>query len=99
MGCPKNQNRCCQRIGLPPPDGSKKWKPHLRSSSVKMIATVSDGKEKMIIKAVTISLQMKSERRLIERPGQRSLKTVTVKLIADTVDETVRNSSPSDQKS
>ena len=27
-GCPKNQNRCCQMIGSPPPAGSKKLVPY-----------------------------------------------------------------------
>ena len=30
-GCPKNQKRCCQMIGSPPPAGSKKLVPYWRS--------------------------------------------------------------------
>jgi len=32
-GCPKNQKRCCQSIGSPPPVASKKSVPKWRSNS------------------------------------------------------------------
>src|SRR6266571_2397534 len=91
IGWPKIQNRCCQSSGAPPELASKKWNPHFRSSCRRRMAAVSDGNEKITMKAVAISLHMNSDNRLIESPGQRNLKMVTIKLTAETVVETVRN--------
>ena len=42
-GWPKIQKKCCQSIGSPPPDGTKKLVPKNRSNMSRMSATVMTG--------------------------------------------------------
>jgi len=42
-GWPKIQNKCCQRIGSPPPSWSNTWNPNARCSSSRMLAPVRAG--------------------------------------------------------
>lgn len=45
-GCPKNQNRCWNRTGSPPPDGSKKDVFRFRSVSSIVIAPARTGSDR-----------------------------------------------------
>jgi hypothetical protein len=80
---------------LPPAAASKKCIPNRRSRYSIVQATVSAGNANSIENEVVSVPQMKIGSRLIDIPGARSLNRVTMKLIAPTVVETVRKSSPS----
>lgn len=51
-GCPKNQNKCWYKTGLPPPLGSKNLVLKLRSVKSIVIALAKTGKDKMRSPAV-----------------------------------------------
>jgi len=55
-GCPKNQNRCWNNTGSPPPKGSKKEEFRLRSKSNMVIPPANTGKLKTNKNAVTQTL-------------------------------------------
>lgn len=59
-GCPKNQNRCWNRMGSPPPDGSKKDVFQLRSVSSIVIAPASTGKARISRNVVMRILHLNS---------------------------------------
>ena len=60
-----------------------------------MFATVSEGSAKMTANDVASTAQQKSGMRLIDIPGARSLKIVTMKFAAPAVVEIVMKISPS----
>src|SRR3954447_6878141 len=94
-GWPKNQKRCCQRNDEPPCATSKKWKPRLRSRYRKIEATVSDGSAKISPAEAARKAKQKSGIRLIDMPGARSLRIVTIRFAAVSVDAIVLKMSPS----
>jgi hypothetical protein len=94
-GCPKIQNRCCQRMASPPFAGSKKCIPTRRSSSSITLAAVRDGRANTTEKEVARMAHTNSGIRLNDIPGARSLKIVTMKLMAPAVVEIPRKISPS----
>ena len=57
-------------------------------------ATVSDGSANSTAKEIVVVPHMKMGIRLMDIPGARSLKTVTMKLIAPAVVEMVRKTRP-----
>ena len=83
-GCPRNQKRCCQRSGLPPPLtetaapfkirplGRKKLVPATRSISCITIADSSGGKASKSKNAVTNCAQTKNGSRIQVIPLARS---------------------------
>ncbi len=52
-GWPKNQNRCCQRIGSPPRSAMKKGQSNARSISSSVVPAMMAGKANTIITATT----------------------------------------------
>ncbi len=81
-GWPKNQNRCCQMIGSPPPAGSNTWAPRLRSASIITEAEVSTGKAISTSTLVTSMFQVKIGIRNIDMPGARMANVVAMTLTA-----------------
>merc|ERR1711970_128672 len=88
LGMTKNQKRCWNRIGSPPPDGSKKVVLKLRSSRSIVIAPASTGRESNRRKAVSRTDQ--TNRGMISslRPRPRMLAMVVMKLIAPRMEDT-----------
>src|ERR1700761_3250690 len=80
-GWPKNQNRCWNSTGSPPPVGSKNAVPKLRSQISMVMAPASTGTASTSRKAVTSSAQMNSGILCSVMPGARMLKMVTMKFI------------------
>ena len=70
-GWPKNQNRCCHRIGSPPCDGSKNAAPKRRSASSMMSAAVIAGNAYRMRIDVTRIDHVNTGRRSIAIPGAR----------------------------
>src|SRR6056300_408429 len=81
-GCPKNQKRCWNKIGSPPPAGSKNEVLKLRSVNSIVIAPAKTGKERRSKKAVIRTDHTNKGKRWKPRPGPRMLKIVVIKLIA-----------------
>ena len=86
-GWPKNQNRCWNRIGSPPPSGAKKVVPKLRSVSSMVMAPASTGSESSSRNAVTRTDQTNSGILCSVMPGARMLKIVVMKLMAPRIDD------------
>ncbi len=86
-GWPKNQNRCWYSIGSPPPAGSKKAVPKLRSVSSMVSAPASTGIASSSRIAVMNSPHTNSGMRCMVMPGARILMMVVMKLIAPRIDE------------
>src|SRR5216683_6395552 len=86
-GWPKNQNRFKNSSGSPPPAGSKKVVPKLRSVSSIVIAPASTGSANSSRKAVTRIDHTKSGMRCKVMPGARILKIVVMKLIELMIDD------------
>ena len=86
-GWPKNQNRCWYSIGSPPPAGSKKVVPKLRSVSSMVIAPASTGSDSSSRNAVTSIDHTNSGILCSVMPGARMLKIVVMKLIAPRIEE------------
>ena len=86
-GWPKNQKRCRNSVGSPPPAGSKKCVPKLRSVSSMVMAPASTGSASSSRKAVTRIDQANSGMRCRVMPGARMLKMVVMKLMAPRIDE------------
>jgi hypothetical protein len=86
-GWPKNQNRCWYRIGSPPPAGSKKVVPKLRSVSSMVMAPASTGSDSSSRNAVTSIDQANSGILCSVMPGARMLRIVVMKLIAPRIEE------------
>ena len=81
-GWPKNQNRCWNSTGSPPPCGSKKDVPKLRSQISMVIAPASTGTDSTNSHAVTSDAHTNSGSLCIVIPGARMLKMVVMKFIA-----------------
>ena len=77
-GWPKNQKRCCQRSGSPPPDGSNQWVPIVRSKSSMAHADVSTGSASRSRIAVMNRDQTTSGSRNSVMPGARMFTTVVM---------------------
>src|SRR6266446_3830690 len=86
-GWPKNQNRFKNSSGSPPPAGSKKVVPKLRSVSSIVIAPASTGSASSNKNAVTRIDHTKSGMRCRVMPGARMLKIVVMKLIELMIDD------------
>ncbi len=92
-GWPKNQNRCCHRIGEPPPSGSKMWAPRCRSAKSMAAAAVSTGNAISTRMLVTSMFQVNTGMRNIVMPGARIVSTVaTMFTPVSTPDSPVRTS-------
>src|ERR1700733_1339419 len=98
-GCPKNQNRCWYRIGLPPNAGSNTCPPSPRSTNSSSSVAVSDGNAMKISSAVAIISQVKIGSRHIVIPGARRVNAVVTKFSAVMIDATDTIASPTIQKS
>src|SRR5271156_2347254 len=85
-GWPKNQNRCWNSTGSPPPAGSKNAVPKLRSQISIVIAPASTGTASTSRNAVTSSDQMNSGILCSVMPGARMLKIVVMKFIAPRIE-------------
>jgi hypothetical protein len=73
-GWPKNQNRCWNRIGSPPPAASKKWVPKWRSVSSMVTPPASTGRVMISSTAVTSQPQQKRGIFISVMPGARMLR-------------------------
>src|SRR5699024_8507010 len=80
-GCPKNQNRCCHKIG-PPLAASKTCAPRRRSASNINSAAAKTGNTKSTSSAVTSEFQQKIGIRNNVMPGARIAKMVVMKFTA-----------------
>ena len=80
-GCPKNQNRCCHRIG-PPFAASKTCAPSFRSASSTSSAAARIGNAISTRIDVTRMFQVKIGIRNIVMPGARIVRIVVMKLTA-----------------
>src|SRR5688572_4977790 len=85
-GCPKNQNRCCNKIGSPPLHGVKKFVPNNRSQSNIVIAPASTGNESNNKYVVTIIDHGYSGAATRPVPRDFMLNNVTRKLIAPAIE-------------
>lgn len=86
-GWPKNQNRCWNRIGSPPPEGSKNALLKFRSRSNMVIAPANTGRERRSnVVVIRIDQIIRGMRSGIIDFG-RMLKIVAIKLIDPTIDE------------
>lgn len=86
-GCPKNQNRCWNRIGSPPPHGSKNEVFRLRSVSSIVIAAARTGRASSNIMAVIITDQTNNGILNIGIEAGFMLIHVVIKLIAPKIDD------------
>ena len=80
-GCPKNQNRCCHRIG-PPLAASNTCAPSARSASSESSAPARIGNAIRTSRLVTSVFQVKIGIRNIVMPGARMQMIVVMKLTA-----------------
>ena len=80
-GWPKNQNRCCHRIG-PPLAASKTCEPRIRSDSSTSSAAAKIGKAISTRIEVTRMFQVKIGIRNMVMPGARMQMIVVTKLTA-----------------
>ena len=86
-GWPKNQNRCWNSTGSPPPSAEKKVVPKLRSVSSMVIAPASTGSDSSSRNTVTRIDHTNSGILCRVMPGARMLKMVVMKLMAPRIDE------------
>jgi len=86
-GCPKNQNRCWNKIGSPPPVGSKNVVLKFRSVNNIVIAPASTGRERSSKIVVINTDQTKRLSRSQIIPGARILITVVMKFTAPKIEE------------
>ena len=86
-GWPKNQNRCWNSTGSPPPSAVKNVVPKLRSVSSMVIAPASTGSDSRSRNAVTSTDQTNSGILCMVMPGARMLKIVVMKFIAPRIDD------------
>lgn len=87
-GCPKNQNKCWNKTGSPPPIGSKKVVLKFRSVSSIVIAAASTGRAKTRSTAVIATDQTNRGIRPDVIPLGRIFFAVVIKLIDARIDET-----------
>ena len=105
-GCARNQKRCCQSSGLPPPvfvsacplttrpDGRKKLVPASRSMTCSTAAASSGGNASSSRNAVTSCAHTKNGSRSQVIPGARSCTIVVMKLTDPSSDDVIRNTIP-----
>ncbi len=86
-GWPKNHRMCWYRIGSPPPAGSKKVVPKLRSVSSMVMAPARTGSASRISQAVTKIDQANNGTLCMVMPGARMFRKVVIMLIAPRIDE------------
>lgn len=86
-GCPKNQNKCWNKIGSPPPAGSKKEVFTLRSVKSIVIAPAKTGRERRRRTTVISTAHTNKGIRSNRNPFHRILATVVIKLIAPRIEE------------
>src|ERR1700681_1570319 len=86
-GWPKNQNKCWNNSGSPPPSGLKKVVPKLRSVNSMVMAPASTGSDNSSRNTVTRIDQTNSGILCRVMPGARMLKIVVMKLMAPRIDE------------
>src|SRR3954465_12151062 len=86
-GWPKNQNRCWNSTGSPPPSAEKKVVPKFRSVSSMVIAPASTGSASSSRNPVTRLDQTNNGILCKVMPGARMLKIVVMKLMAPRIDE------------
>ena len=98
-GCPKIQNKCCQRIGSPPRVGSKNGQSNERSSSNRKSPAISGGNAKRIIPPTTITYQAYRGMMLTRIPGGRHFNAPTINSTAAAILATSMNDRPSNQMS
>ncbi len=108
-GCARNQNRCCQSSGLPPPltastlplttspEGRKKLVPATRSINCSTPAASSGGNARSSRNDVTNCAQTKNGRRMKVSPFARSWTIVTMKLTEPSSDDVIRKIMPISQ--
>lgn len=87
-GWPKNQNKCINRIGSPPPAGSKNAVFRLRSVRSIVIAPARTGKDRRRSTAVIFTAQTNSGIRSKRKPFHRILIIVVIKFRAPRIDDT-----------
>src|SRR6266704_515075 len=109
-GCPRNQNKCCHKSGLPPPlidtgapfttspAGRKKLVCATRSINCMMIAASSGGNASSSRNAVTNCDHTKNGSRIQVRPLARSWMMVVMKLTAPSNDDVIRKIKPTSQR-
>jgi hypothetical protein len=86
-GCPKNQNKCWNKIGSPPPAGLKNDELILRSVSSIVMAPASTGRDKSSKNAVISTDQENKEIFIHLILFKRILKIVVIKLTAPKIEE------------
>src|SRR6185312_966914 len=86
-GWPKNQNKCWNSSGSPPPSGEKKVVPKLRSVSSMVIAPASTGSDNKSRNTVTRIDHTNSGILCSVMPGARMLKMVVMKLMAPRIED------------
>src|SRR3954462_7053819 len=87
-GWPKNQKRCCQRMGSPPSAWLKKCVLTRRSRIRDVLAITIDGMAKITMIDVISMDHTNKGIRLSDMPGVRSLNTVQTMHVATTSPET-----------
>jgi hypothetical protein len=87
-GCPKNQNKCWNKIGSPPPIGSKKEVLIFRSKSNIVIPLANTGKDRTNKNTVIITLQTNNLIFSKLNSMLRVFHKVTIKLIPPKIEET-----------
>lgn len=86
-GWPKNQNKCWNRMGSPPPEGSKKAVLRFRSVRSMVIAPANTGRERRRRTVVMTTDQVNRGISSRRRSLTRILDTVAIKLIDPRIDE------------
>ena len=86
-GCPKNQNKCWNRTGSPPPSGLKKEVPKLRSVNSIVIAPPKTGKESNNKNEVINIAQPNKGILWMVIPGARMFRIVVMKFTAPRIDD------------
>ncbi len=87
-GCPKNQNRCWNKMGSPPPGGSKKDVLQFRSIINIVNAPASTGRARIKSPTVTRTDQINKGIFSVGIPSIRLFRIVVVKLIAPIKEDT-----------
>src|SRR4029078_5336561 len=86
-GWPKNQNRCWNSTGSPPPSAEKKGGPKLGSVRSMVMAPASTGNDSSSRKTVTRIDHTNNGILCRVMPGARMLKMVVMKLMAPRIEE------------
>lgn len=87
-GCPKNQKRCWNKTGSPPPAGSKKAVLMFRSVRSIVIAPARTGRESKRRTVVITTAQTNRGTRSNRIPSDRMFATVVIKLIEPRIEDT-----------